>query len=125
MTKQQTIELLQKQMPSFYSLEQVISIISDIEDPEPKSTTVMPWSVFEKIGDDIQNNVSRKLSTANFDEIIDTDSVEFDLYNGNTIQLYSVDVHYDDISEMVTDIAGNVIKQYVELIKDKTDCTDK
>lgn len=32
MNKQQTIELLQKQIPSFYSLEQVIKIISDIEE---------------------------------------------------------------------------------------------
>jgi hypothetical protein len=32
MNKQQTIETLQKQLPSFYSLEQVISIINGIED---------------------------------------------------------------------------------------------
>jgi hypothetical protein len=32
MTKQQTIELLQQQLPGFYSVEQMIKIISEIED---------------------------------------------------------------------------------------------
>ena len=32
MTKQSTIELLQKQLPGFYSVEQVIKLINDIED---------------------------------------------------------------------------------------------
>ena len=32
MTKQQTIELLSQQLPGFYSVEQVIKLISDIED---------------------------------------------------------------------------------------------
>lgn len=32
MTKQQTVELLQKQLPGFYSVEQVINLINGIED---------------------------------------------------------------------------------------------
>jgi hypothetical protein len=32
MTKQQTIELLSQQLPGFYSVEQVIKLINDIED---------------------------------------------------------------------------------------------
>lgn len=34
MTKQQTVELLQKQLPGFYSVDQVIKMINDIEDAE-------------------------------------------------------------------------------------------
>ena len=32
MTKQSTIELLEKQLPGFYSVEQVIKLINDIEE---------------------------------------------------------------------------------------------
>jgi len=32
MTKQQTVELLKQQLPGFYSVEQVIKMIDDIED---------------------------------------------------------------------------------------------
>jgi len=32
MTKQQTVELLQKQLPGFYSVDQVIKMINDIEE---------------------------------------------------------------------------------------------
>ncbi len=38
MTKQQTIETLQKQLPGFYSVEQVIKMINDIEDSESTGT---------------------------------------------------------------------------------------
>ena len=31
MTKKQTLELLEKQMPSFYSLDQVVELIKGIE----------------------------------------------------------------------------------------------
>lgn len=111
-------------MPSFYSLEQVIEIVSKIEDPEPKSTTVMPMVDFEKMCDDVQSTVSRMLSDTNFDEIIDTDSAEFDICDRNTIQLYSVDVFYDDISETVTEIAADVIKRYVQVIEPNDDRTE-
>ena len=39
MNKNQTIELLKNQLPGFYSVEQVISLIEGIE--EPKTTPII------------------------------------------------------------------------------------
>jgi len=39
MTKQQTIEILQQQLPGFYSVEQVINVINGIEDFKPITLT--------------------------------------------------------------------------------------
>ena len=86
MTKQQTIETLQKQLPSFYSLEQVISIINGIED----NNTLNDDSIQMII-----KKISRSLHESS--ELIDHDSAEFEISYNNTIQLSDVDVDIDKI----------------------------
>ena len=65
MNKQQTIELLQKQLPSFYSLEQVIKIISDIEEEK----------AYVKVGisDELIDSISEYVADAGLDLITDYD----------------------------------------------------
>jgi hypothetical protein len=55
MTKQQTLELLDKQMPSFYSLEQVKKIVSDISD----GPTLVDDGKFDELVDSITNDITR------------------------------------------------------------------
>ena len=93
MTKQQTIETLQKQLPSFYSLEQVINIISSIED---NNSTLNDDSIQMII-----KSIRRSLIDSN--DLIDRDSAEFEIGYNNQIELSNVDVDIDQILEIVND----------------------
>ena len=116
MTKQQTVELLKQQLPGFYSVEQVISIVSGIDDEQPKLFK-FDETKLEEIRDKIVSNVYDKvgdaLSDMYDDELVDTSSAEFSL-NGNEIQLDSVDVDKDNISDKVSDVCGDVVRDVLE-----------
>lgn len=112
MTKQQTIELLNQQLPGFYSVEQVIKIINDIETPEVKGGGLTQQQVAhlcELICDRIKDNVEN-LGT---EDVCDTSSAEFELY-GNEIQLSSVDVDTRGIRDVVVDGIGDVVEDFFE-----------
>ena len=61
MNKQQTIETLQKQLPSFYSLEQVISIINGIEDNNTLNDDLIQM-IMKKINKNIKS-LPKKIKT--------------------------------------------------------------
>ena len=91
MNKQQTIETLQKQLPSFYSLEQVINIINGIED---NSNTLS--------GDLVQAIIKSTRNALNDDsgELVDRDSAEFELGYDNRIELSCIDIDVDRILDI-------------------------
>ena len=96
MTKQATVELLKQQLPGFYSAEQVINIINDIED----SSAELNEDQLESIADTIYDEVRDALGKMYTNDIIDTDSAEFSLYD-KTIELDSVDIDKDSIADTV------------------------
>ncbi len=106
MNKQQTIETLQKQLPSFYSLEQVISIINGIED----NNTLNDDSIQMII-----KKISRSLHESS--ELIDHGSAEFELDYNNTIQLSNVDVDIEYILDIVTEELNNCVEQNSDIVE--------
>ena len=107
MNKQQTIETLQKQLPSFYSLEQVINIINDIED---NSNTLS--------GDLVQvimGSISRSLYDSS--ELVDRDSAEFELGYDNKIELSSIDVDIEKILEIVEEELNDCVEQNSDIVE--------
>ena len=116
MTKQATVELLKKQLPGFYSVEQVISIVSGIDDEQPqlfKFDETKLEEIRDKIVSNVYDKVGDALSDMYDDELVDTSSAEFSL-NGNEIQLDSVDVDKDNISDKVSDVCGDVVRDVLE-----------
>ena len=110
MTKQQTIDQIKNSLPGFYSTEQVIEIIDDIEMPtkieEPKSQA--PAFNLDTIIEEIESRISRKLEN-NSDDLVDKDSAEFYISAGNQIELDSVGVHIDTIVEYCSEIVTIVL----------------
>ena len=104
MTKQQTVELLKQQLPGFYSAEQVINIINDIED----SSETLNEDQLESIADTIYDEVRDALGKMYTNDIIDTDSAEFSLYD-KTIELDSVDIDKDSIADTVIEEVKKVM----------------
>jgi hypothetical protein len=94
MTKQQTIDLLKAQLPGFYSVEQVIELISKIEEPKAQA----PVNLYDLIEEACQK-VSRRLSNANSCDLVDLSSAEFELSYDNRIELSNVEVYTDSIIE--------------------------
>jgi hypothetical protein len=93
MNKQQTIETLQKQLPSFYSLEQVINIINGIEDNN--------GTLNDKLINTIVSNITSSLH--NSCELVNNDSAEFELDYDNRITLSNIDVDVDQIVSIIRD----------------------
>ena len=104
MTKQATVELLKQQLPGFYSVEQVIDIINGIED----SSEALNEDQLEKIADEIYDEVRDALGKMYTNDIIDTDSAEFSLYD-KTIELDSVDIDKDSIADTVIEEVKKVM----------------
>ena len=107
MNKQQTIETLQKQLPSFYSLEQVINIINGIED---NSNT---------LNDDLIQVIMGSISRSLYDssELVDRDSAEFELGYDNKIELSSVDVDIEKILEIVEEELNDCVEQNSDIVE--------
>ncbi len=104
MTKQQTIELLEKQMPGFYSAQQVISLISKISEG-PSSLSA---GMIEKLVEALNDKIKDDLENTDSDALVDFGSASFEL-NGNEITLDTIDncieVDFEDlIRDTITDI---------------------
>jgi hypothetical protein len=99
MTKQQTIELLGQQLPGFYSVEQVIKIINDIEDS----------GEFE-ISDDMVSSLSSDIAEALSSEGTDiVDNYELSM-NYKEVELDSIDLNESKIKAAVID----AIETYID-----------
>jgi hypothetical protein len=86
MTKQQTIELLSQQLPGFYSVEQVIKLISDIEDSGTATKFELDSNQIKTLSDNIAESIESEGSSIiddyelsmNYKEV-ELDSVEFNV----------------------------------------------
>ena len=106
MTKQQTVELLQKQLPGFYSVEQVIKIINDIEDGQS-----FDGEQIDDLVETIREKVENRLRRLDSSDIVEFDTAEFEL-NGNEISLYTVDVASVSIADEAAIAAEGAIKEF-------------
>jgi len=103
MTKQSTIELLQKQLPGFYSVEQVIKLINDIEDSE----------TFEFHSDSI-----REL-TSNIVDALDSEGT--DLIDDYDLSMNSREVELDSIefdTSRIRRVVEDALEEFMEKIKE-------
>jgi len=84
MTKQQTIELLSQQLPGFYSVEQVIKLINDIDDSSTTNKFEFDSDQIKTLSDNIAESIESEGSSViddyelsmNYKEV-ELDSVEF------------------------------------------------
>ena len=117
MNKQQTIELLQKQLPGFYSVEQVINIIKDIDEmSEPSAPLSLTDEQLEDIKEKIYNAIDHCMGNMYSDDLVNVDTAEFSL-NGNEIKLDSVDVNTDEITDNIHSAVLEVLDKVVTVIE--------
>ena len=107
MTKNQTVELLKKQLPGYYSADQVINLINEIEDENQDLVVDKIEGLIERV----ETKVERALRDMYSDDLVDLDSAEFSL-SGNEISLDSVDANEDQIKERVTEAVREALLDY-------------
>ena len=115
MTKQQTIETLKTQLPGFYSAEQVIELISKIED-----TGSTPFDVNE-FKDQIEEAVKNAIENMDVCYVVDYDSAEFSL-DGREITFDGIDVNTSDIVDNVMESVDNVFNGFFGDEEDDCGC---
>jgi hypothetical protein len=97
MNKQQTLESLKKQLPSFYSLEQVIGIINAIEEDAKPANATLSKEVRQELTTCIMDAIAGESSK----HLVDFESAEFELECHNQVSLCNVDIDYDHIETTV------------------------
>ena len=113
MTKNQTIELLEKQLPSFYSLEQVINIIKGIEEETP---TLNEDKIGELLGE-IETSIETAIRELDNGDVIDFDSVELTLNYDRKIEIEDISINPDTIQEAVQDAVNKTICEFFNISK--------
>jgi hypothetical protein len=102
MTKQSTIELLQKQLPGFYSVEQVIKLINDIEESDS-------FEITDEMVNSLSSNISEALENEGTDLIDDYDLS----MNYKEVELDSISLNEGRIRAAVKD----AIEEYIDYNK--------
>ena len=108
MNKQQTIELLQKQLPGFYSVEQVISIINDID----TGSSELSEEKLNEITENIYDVVEKKMRNTDASDIVDYSSADFSIEYDNRLALENVDISSDTIAEIVANEISDYLKEF-------------
>jgi hypothetical protein len=114
MTKKQTLELLEKQMPSFYSLDQVIELIKGIE----VGSVIDVDGLYSEIKGLIKENIDEMDS----EEAIDFSSAEFSL-SYNEISLDDVDMDSNEVASRACYGLPDLIAGYIERMSDMEEDT--
>lgn len=104
MTKQQTIDTLKAQLPSFYSLEQVISLIEGIEDGSGENPKLQ---YTQEQRDDLVVAILDEIEGLDMDIISDYDLS----MNYKEVELDSVDLNRTAMATAVEDAIDNWINE--------------
>ena len=92
MTKQQTIDLLGQQLPGFYSVEQVIKMINDIEDSGS-------FEITDEMVDTLSSDIAEALENEGTDIV---DDYELTM-NYREVELDSINLNEGKIKAAVRD----------------------
>ena len=109
MTKKQTLELLEKQMPSFYSLDQVIELIKGIE----VGSVIDVDGLYSEIKAHLEENIDEMDS----EEAVDFSSAEFSL-SYNEINLDDVKIDSREVASRACYGLTDLIAGFVDRMND-------
>ena len=107
MNKNETIELLEKQLPGFYSVDQVIELIKGIEGEGNSFINI------DQLVELIEAHLRDQISEMSSDNACDFGSAEFSL-SGNEIQLDMIDLECRNIASEAVCGLEDAIEGFLE-----------
>ena len=120
MNKQQTVELLKNQIPGFYSVEQVINLINDIDESGGKLSNEQ----IEELTQSIQETVARAVRNFDTRDIVDNSTAEFSIGYNNTLELDSVDVDLDSLNDEIESTIESTVTEFFEDLEKESDVVE-
>jgi transcriptional regulator NrdR family protein len=111
MTKQQAIDTINASFPSIWSKDDVLQLINKIDEG---TASFDKDKLMDKIHDAIENAINGMSN----DEILDTSECEFEIRNGNEIEIDSIGINTDDIVNAVMDNVADAIDEFVEELEE-------
>lgn len=113
MKKSELLSKLSEQLPCFFSVEQVIKMVEEIEetaatpqDAKPVDLEKLKAKVFEAI-----RSVSSNLSTS---DVVDTDSARFSIRCGNEIEIDEIDIETSSLNSEYTQGITEAFNEFEE-----------
>jgi len=111
MTKQEAINTINASFPSIWSKDDVLQLINKIDEG---TADFDKGKLLEKMREVVENAINN-LSN---DEIVDISSCEFEIRNGNEIEIDSIGINTDDIVNAVMDNVADAIDEFVEELEE-------
>lgn len=105
MTKQEALNTINTSFPSIWSREDVLQLVNKIDGGGFDTEKLL-----EKIRKAVENGIDGMRN----DEIVDISSCEFDIHNGNEIQIDSFGINTSDIVDAVMTDVVNAVEEYIE-----------
>jgi hypothetical protein len=114
MTKEEAINTINTSFPSIWSREDVLQLINRIDVPEQEKLEgfINKEKMLEKIKDAVENAINGMSN----DEIVDISSCEFEIRNGNEIEIDSIGINTSDIVDNVMSDVTDAVDEYIEEI---------
>jgi hypothetical protein len=115
-SKAEAIEGLQKGFSTIYSASDMIALLKRIKQDDPlellKEDEDLRSKLSEKLQHHIEAEIERRASGRNSrngrSEIVDYDSVEFEIDGENRVLLCNVDIDFDLINGIISDVIDGV-----------------
>lgn len=107
MTKQDAIQKVETAFPSIFSKEDVINLINGIDEGNAQ---------FDKdsLLSKIREAVEEATSNLDTDDVVDVDSVSFEIRHGNEITIESISINDREIANQIMELVEEVIDVYVD-----------
>lgn len=113
MTKAQAIQQIETSFPSIWSREDVLSLVNQIDKLDYKDNGNVGFDK-DKLIKKIREAVDNSISNMGNDEIVDMSDCEFNIRNGNEIEIDSFNVNTNDIVDNVMTDVEEAIDEYIE-----------
>jgi hypothetical protein len=114
MTKEEAINTINTSFPSIWSREDVLQLINRIDVPEQEK--LEGFINKEKMLEKIRNAVENAINGMSNDEIVDISSCEFEIRNGNEIEIDSIGINTSDIADNIMADVEEAVDEYIEEI---------
>lgn len=99
MTKEEAINTINTSFPSIWSREDVLKLINIIDIPEQEK--LEGFIDKEKMLKKIRSAVETAIDRMSNNDIVDISSCEFEIRNGNEIEIESIGINTSDITDNV------------------------
>jgi uncharacterized linocin/CFP29 family protein len=114
MKKAEVIKAVKSNISSIYTKDDVLALINSLEDSSPYVSQ-------EKLNECIRKSIENTLGNMSCSDVVDCSTAEFDIQNGNEINLTHVDF---DENNILNDIMNDLESEIDEFFSDDDDDDD-